>query len=279
MSDLLAAAAAALGAPEHLVERSAAARADAEGLTVEDLLAAWAGGAPAPAGAAASGAATPAPPSSEPPASTPAAHAAPAAVAAQAAPAAAVAVLPPETAPTAAVSAAPARSKATPILEGRRFHPLRIWTAMAGLFLLGLFITLIGPYNTGGDYRHLVPDPPLSTLGEEGRSVYLNQGCGYCHTQLVRPVLADVGLGAATETFSDALDAATFGAQRIGPDLAHVGGRASYGEGGEPLTVDEFIGLLARPDEVFPGGIHPSYAHLSHDELTALATYLTEGLR
>ena len=39
---------------------------------------------------------------------------------------------------------------------------------MAGLFLLGLFITLIGPYNTGGDYRHLVPDPPLSTLGEEG---------------------------------------------------------------------------------------------------------------
>ena len=43
MSETLAAAAAALGAPEHLVERSAAARAAAEGVSADDLLAAWAG--------------------------------------------------------------------------------------------------------------------------------------------------------------------------------------------------------------------------------------------
>ena len=48
MSDLLAAAAAKLGSPEHLVERSAEARADADGIPVEDVLAAWAGGAPTP---------------------------------------------------------------------------------------------------------------------------------------------------------------------------------------------------------------------------------------
>lgn len=46
MSDLLAAAAAKLGSPEHLVERSAAARAEADGLTTEQVLAAWAGGTP-----------------------------------------------------------------------------------------------------------------------------------------------------------------------------------------------------------------------------------------
>ncbi len=44
MSELLAAAAQALGAPEALVERSAAARAAATGSTVEEVLAAWAGG-------------------------------------------------------------------------------------------------------------------------------------------------------------------------------------------------------------------------------------------
>jgi len=48
MSELLAAAAAALGAPEVLVARSAAARASATGVTVDEILAAWAGGAAAP---------------------------------------------------------------------------------------------------------------------------------------------------------------------------------------------------------------------------------------
>lgn len=52
MSELLAAAAAAMGTPEELVERSAAARAAAAGVSTEEILAAWAGGAPAPAGTA-----------------------------------------------------------------------------------------------------------------------------------------------------------------------------------------------------------------------------------
>ena len=48
MSDLVAAAAAKLGSPEHLVERSAAARAEADGLSVEEVLTAWAGGVATP---------------------------------------------------------------------------------------------------------------------------------------------------------------------------------------------------------------------------------------
>ena len=46
MSELLRAAAAKLGSPEHLVERSAEARAAADGVTTEEVLAAWAGGVP-----------------------------------------------------------------------------------------------------------------------------------------------------------------------------------------------------------------------------------------
>jgi len=51
MSDL-AAAAAALGAPEAIVKRSAEARAKASGASVDDILNAWAGGGAAPAPAA-----------------------------------------------------------------------------------------------------------------------------------------------------------------------------------------------------------------------------------
>ena len=272
MSEVLAAAAAALGAPEHLVERSAAARAAAEGVSVDDLLSAWAGGAPAPSSGTAPAAPQPAP------AAAPAA-AAPAPVMTAPAPAPAAAALAPQPAPAAAAAATAPRRDSAPVLEGRRFHPLRTWTMMAALFLLALFITLIGPYQTGGDYRHLVPDPSLDSPAEQGRAVYLNQGCGYCHTQLVRPVLADVGLGPATETFSDALGAAAFGSLRIGPDLAHVGGRAGRGESGEPMTAEQFAGLLARPEETMPGGRHPSYAYLSEAETAALAAYLAEGLR
>lgn len=48
MSDL-SAAAAALGVPESIVKRSAEARAQAMGASVDEILAAWAGGAPVPA--------------------------------------------------------------------------------------------------------------------------------------------------------------------------------------------------------------------------------------
>jgi hypothetical protein len=53
VSDLLEAASDALGTPRELVQRSAAARAAANGTSVDDILAAWAGDAPPPAPAAA----------------------------------------------------------------------------------------------------------------------------------------------------------------------------------------------------------------------------------
>jgi hypothetical protein len=52
MSDNLTTAAEAIGVPEALVMRSAQARAATSGLSVEDILAAWAGGSAAPAGTA-----------------------------------------------------------------------------------------------------------------------------------------------------------------------------------------------------------------------------------
>lgn len=59
MSDLLASVSVALSTPESLIERSAAARAAANGTTVDEVLAAWSGGAPAVSAAPDEAAATP----------------------------------------------------------------------------------------------------------------------------------------------------------------------------------------------------------------------------
>ncbi|MFW2338612.1 MAG: hypothetical protein ACN4GK_01040 [Acidimicrobiia bacterium] len=61
MSEMLSAVAAALGAPEELIQRSADARAVADGLDAGQVLAAWAGGAPPPPPAAVPAPTTPAP--------------------------------------------------------------------------------------------------------------------------------------------------------------------------------------------------------------------------
>ncbi len=66
MSELLTAAAERLGAPEDLVMRSAQARAAAEGMTVEDVLSAWSGGAAAAPADAAVAAPIPESPAIEP---------------------------------------------------------------------------------------------------------------------------------------------------------------------------------------------------------------------
>lgn len=83
MSEFLAAAASTMNVPEALVKRSAEARAKATGSSVDDVLAAWAGGAPAPASTSAPVEPAPEPQAVEPaPVSeleTPAAAAAPAA--------------------------------------------------------------------------------------------------------------------------------------------------------------------------------------------------------
>lgn len=68
MSDLLEAASSALGTPTALVERSAAARATANGTTTDEVLSAWAGGSEAVAAQPQPAAAPPAEPSEAPPA-------------------------------------------------------------------------------------------------------------------------------------------------------------------------------------------------------------------
>jgi cytochrome c oxidase subunit 2 len=92
------------------------------------------------------------------------------------------------------------------------------------------------------------PSDPLATQGE---AIFLENGCGACHT--IRGTVAD-GV--------------------VGPDLTHVGGRLSLGAGTLPNGVDEFRQWIAHTDAVKPSVNMPAFGMLPDEDLRALAAYL-----
>jgi len=244
MSDL-SAAAAAMGIPESLVQRSAEAKAAETGSTVDEILAAWAGGGPAPA-----------PSPAESPEPVAAASAAPEPEAPAAAPEVTIEALPttpamPASAPVAAESGKP------PVLIGSSDNPLSIVVAAVGLFVLIFLLGLVGPSIQTEEPGARSSEIDLSQAGGEGMALYSSLGCAACHTQMVRPVVADVGLGAVT--LNDANQ--PLGTRRFGPDLSDIGSRMSG----------------SQMEAVITGFDGHSNSNLSRDDLNALVSYLLES--
>lgn len=250
MSELSAAAAAALGLPEAIVQRSAAARAEETGMTVDDVLAAWAGGGDIPAPSAAStapkqtGAETESPPSE-------AASAAEEAPAPAAPPPAETPVAIPDTAPVATTSGKP------PVLVGESDNPLSVLVGAVGLFIAVFLVGVVGPSLPTDNPGARTSELPYSEAALTGQDIYRSVGCVSCHSQMVRPVVADVGLGAVTLDDSNQI----LGSRRFGPDLSNVGARVTAGQIEAVIT-----GLDG----------HPSLS-LSTEDLDALVSYLIES--
>ena len=121
---------------------------------------------------------------------------------------------------------------------------------------------------------------PYSALDLTGRDIYIREGCGVCHSQLVRPFRAE------TERYGHYSVAGEFvydrpflfGSRRVGPDLARVGGRYSDEWHREHLVaprdlVPESImpGFpwleKARGGRLRPGGHPGEDAHAAHARL------------
>ena len=274
MSELLEAAAQVVGAPPELVQRSAEARADADGVPVEEVLAAWAGGGAVPASA-------PVAPSPAPVAPSPAPVAAAAPAAASPAPAAVPSPTPVPAAPAAPPSparpVAPARPTVVstevaagppPVLTGRVDRPFRYLFGAAALLILCLGVTLVVPAFSGTGRGAFHSEIPYTAAALRGQEIYLSEGCAGCHTQMVRPIVADAQLAAVAGvggvTLSDTNQ--VIGRQRYGPDLANVGNRMSpedmeallSGEGGHlsygGSWMDSLVAYLSESQVLTEGG-------------------------
>ncbi len=259
MSELSAAAAAALGVPEAIVMRSAAARATETGMSVDEVLSAWAGGgsldAPAPP--------TPAEEAAPPPAQPDAEPAPP-----QAAPEVVIEIPAAATAVPKTPSPALAPSGKPPVLVGEPDKPMSVLIAAAGLFVAILLVGLVGPSIPTENPGARSTDLAHSEAGLRGRDLYRNLGCASCHTQMVRPIVADVGLGAVSLNDSNQV----LGTRRFGPDLSDIGARMSgtqieatiLGDAGHPGTslsgddLDDLVTYLVESVTTVPGGEEPA---------------------
>ena len=100
-----------------------------------------------------------------------------------------------------------------------------------------------------------------------GRAVYLAEGCWYCHTQEVREIVTDVGLGPVAQPGDYAHEApTTAGVARAGPDLMFAASRG--------LTRDAVRDYLADPRGARSWATMPGYGYLSTSDLDAVATYI-----
>ncbi len=269
MSELLEAAAQVVGAPPELVQRSAEARADADGVPVEEVLAAWAGGGAVPASAPvapsppAPVAASPAPVAASPaPAAVPSPTPVPVAPAAPPSPARPVAPARPTVVSTEVAAGPP------PVLTGRVDRPFRYLFGAAALLILCLGVTLVVPAFSGTGRGALHSEIPYTAAALRGQEIYLSEGCAGCHTQMVRPIVADAQLAAVAGvggvTLSDTNQ--VIGRQRYGPDLANVGNRMSpedmeallSGEGGHlsygGSWMDSLVAYLSESQVLTEGG-------------------------
>lgn len=92
---------------------------------------------------------------------------------------------------------------------------------------------------------------PATAFLNQGRDLFLANGCGTCH--VVRGTPAE-GM--------------------LGPDLTHVGGRRMIAAGTFPNNVGTLAGWISSSQHLKPGNLMPSFDALDGIELRAIAAYM-----
>lgn len=99
----------------------------------------------------------------------------------------------------------------------------------------------------------LEPYAPLELIG---RDIYIRESCSTCHSQQIRPLLAEVArYGSFSQSGEFVYDRPfLWGSKRTGPDLARIGGR---------YTDAWHAAHLLDPRSVVPESIMPAYPWLA----------------
>lgn len=130
-------------------------------------------------------------------------------------------------------------------------HRALVTVAAVGFLILTLIIAVFPAFEA----QKISPLPNIAArtaLAEHGRELYMSEGCGFCHTQMVRnlPLDAPYGRGSVAGDYA-AENPPLLGTQRTGPDLSNVGVR-------QPSEVWNLIHLY-NPRAVVAGSVMPGY--------------------
>jgi cytochrome c oxidase cbb3-type subunit I/II len=136
-------------------------------------------------------------------------------------------------------------------------RPLRFAILVFSGVLIALIFEVIETFAISSNVPPVSPVAtvkPYTPLELLGRDTYIANGCCNCHTQMIRPLVAETKRYVAD--YSKASDSvfdrpAQWGSRRIGPDLAREGGKQA---------VSWHALHLQDPRSKTPGSIMPSYA-------------------
>jgi cytochrome c oxidase cbb3-type subunit 2 len=141
------------------------------------------------------------------------------------------------------------------------------------VILIGTAITMIAPFRWINDPKLKIAEvKPYTPLQLEGRDIYIREGCNNCHTQTVRPLLADVErYGEYSKTGEFIYDQPhLWGSRRTGPDLARIGGK--YPDAWHYKH-------MADPQSLVPRSNMPKYAFLQKPLDTSLTERKMKALK
>lgn len=146
-------------------------------------------------------------------------------------------------------------------------NPIMLPILVMSVFLIGIAVAYALPILDENINAFSANSVSYSEKTLRGKGTYDSEGCWYCHTQQVRAVSDDLGLGTVTAADRVIRDRPNvLGIQRIGPDLACYGDRES--------DVEKVVAHLQDPRAAVHLSNMPSYSYLSSSQLEDLSAYL-----
>ena len=241
MSELIAKVSEILGIPETLVQRSAEARAEATGNTVEEILQSWAGG----EAVASSAPVEEAPVVEETPVE--------------------------EVQEEVVVAEEVEMVVEEESIELKKESSLVFISGVIGVALFTYFFAFVIPKNQSADLvaESLNNEIVVSQEVLEGAKVYNDLNCQSCHTQNVRLLIPDSQNGKILKNkFANEIIIKNTGLLRLGPDLSTSATREPTNNG---KWLSRYLTDSASVRDTIP---HPNYDFLSTTDLDYLVTYL-----
>ena len=246
MSELLSKVAEILKAPEELVQRSAEARAEASGKTVDEVLQSWAGGEAIESSA---------------PADTPAEEA------------------PVEEEPAVEEVTEEEPAEEDALEEVVEEEPIEIKKENSLAFISGVLTVVIFTFVFGYLFpkqqsENLVSDSLNNTVeisdeALKGAEIYNQMNCQSCHTQNVRVLIPDSQNGKVLKNkYAEQSVVLNTGLIRIGPDLSSSASR-------EPTNNGQWLSRYLKDSSSVRDTVpHPNYDFLKQQDFDYLIIYL-----
>jgi cytochrome c oxidase cbb3-type subunit II len=131
------------------------------------------------------------------------------------------------------------------------------------VIMVGTTITMIAPFKwINGPGDRIAGVKPYTPLQQEGRDIYMREGCNNCHSQTVRTLASDVERYGYGGTYSKSGEFVydrphLWGSRRTGPDLAHIGLKYPDPKGAWHRK------HMENPQSVVPASNMPAYAFLN----------------